>query len=50
MKTGVLGLRDDPAFRYAGTVMDVCKVNEELNRHLEDVATFTAQVSKNQKS
>jgi len=23
--------------------MDVCKVNQELNRHLEDVATFTAQ-------
>ena len=31
-------------FRYAGTVMDVCKVNQELNRHLEDVAAFTAQV------
>ena len=30
-------------FRYAGTVMDVCRVNEELNRHLEDVARFTAQ-------
>ena len=24
--------------------MDVYKVNEELNRHLEDVARFTAQV------
>ena len=24
-------------FRYAGTVMEVCKVNEELNRQLEEV-------------
>ena len=23
--------------RYAGTVMEVCKVNEELNRQLEEV-------------
>merc|ERR1719319_637754 len=36
-------ITEDFQRRYAGTVMDVCKVNQELNRHLEDVATFTAQ-------
>ena len=30
-------------FRYASTVMEVYKVNEELNKQLKEVSTFTAQ-------
>ena len=29
--------------RYASTVMEVYKVNEELNKQLKEVSTFTAQ-------
>ena len=32
-------------FRYAGTVMEVYKVNEELNSQLREVSQFTAQFS-----
>ena len=31
--------------RYAGTVMEVYKVNEELNSQLREVSQFTAQFS-----
>jgi len=36
-------ISEDFQRRYAGTVMEVCKVNEELNRQLEEVAGFTAK-------
>ena len=29
--------------RYASTVMDIYKINEELNAHLADIAQFTPQ-------
>ena len=31
--------------RYAGSVMEVYKVNEELNKQLKEVSSFTAQFS-----
>ena len=31
--------------RYAGTVMEVYKVNEELNNQLKEVSLFTAQLT-----
>ena len=31
--------------RYAGTVLEVYKVNEELNSQLREVSQFTAQFS-----
>ena len=35
-------------FRYAGTVMEVYKVNEELNSQLREVSQFTAQFATTQ--
>ena len=31
-------------FRYASTVLDICKTNEDLNSYLRDVSQYTAQL------
>jgi len=37
-------ISEDFQKKYAGTVLDICKINEDLNSHLKEISPFTSQL------